>query len=222
MLVMLTDRTPGVVLPALEDDPKVAPLSVREVAGAVALSPEVLIVDGAENPGQAVAVLGEARDADPGVPRLVVVERADLDRFAWLEVAHDFLTPGATFAEIRLRLAILLARRGRDPEGVLRLGAVVLDRATYRATVDGAALDLTYKEFALLAFLAEHAGTVYTRPDLLREVWGFDFYGGTRTVDVHVRRLRAKLGPSHEAHIETVRGIGYRAVSRPRGTDDQS
>lgn len=98
----------------------------------------------------------------------------------------------------------------------------MLDRATYRATVDGAALDLTYKEFALLAFLAEHAGTVYTRPDLLREVWGFDFYGGTRTVDVHVRRLRAKLGPSHEAHIETVRGIGYRAVSRPRGTDDQS
>src|SRR5205814_1846678 len=84
------------------------------------------------------------------------------------------------------------------------------DTETYRVTAEGRPLDLTYKEFELLRFLAQHPGRVYTRPGLLREVWGYDFYGGTRTVDVHVRRLRAKLGPEHEHLIQTVRGVGYR------------
>jgi DNA-binding response OmpR family regulator len=92
----------------------------------------------------------------------------------------------------------------------VRLGPLVLDVDSYSVTVAGRPLDLTYKEFELLRFLAEHPGRVFTRPALLREVWGFDFYGGTRTVDVHVRRLRAKLGPEHEGLIETVRGVGYR------------
>jgi len=73
-------------------------------------------------------------------------------------------------------------------------------------------LDLTFKEFELLRHLAERPERVFTRPTLLREVWGYDFYGGTRTVDVHIRRLRAKLGPEHESLIETVRGVGYRAT----------
>src|SRR5690606_268760 len=73
-------------------------------------------------------------------------------------------------------------------------------------------LDLTYKEFELLKYLAQHAGRVFTRAQLLQEVWGYDFFGGTRTVDVHVRRLRAKLGPEHEALIGTVRNVGYKAV----------
>jgi DNA-binding response OmpR family regulator len=78
--------------------------------------------------------------------------------------------------------------------------------------VGGRALDLTFKEFELLRFLASHPGRVFTRPALLREVWGYDFYGGTRTVDVHIRRLRAKLGPEFEPLVETVRGVGYRAA----------
>ena len=77
-------------------------------------------------------------------------------------------------------------------------------------TAAGRSLDLTFKEFELLRFLATHPGRVCTRPALLREVWGYDFYGGTRTVDVHVRRLRAKLGAEHEHLIETVRSVGYR------------
>jgi DNA-binding response OmpR family regulator len=89
---------------------------------------------------------------------------------------------------------------------------MTLDADTYRVTVAGRPLDLTFKEFEVLRFLAAHAGRVFTRPTLLREVWGYDFYGGTRTVDVHVRRLRAKLGPEHEDLIETVRGVGYRAA----------
>jgi DNA-binding winged helix-turn-helix (wHTH) protein len=76
---------------------------------------------------------------------------------------------------------------------------------------------LTYKEFELLKYLAQHAGRVFTRAQLLQEVWGYDFFGGTRTVDVHVRRLRAKLGPEHEALIGTVRNVGYKAVRPARG-----
>ena len=90
---------------------------------------------------------------------------------------------------------------------------LALDIETYRVTASGCPLDLTYKEFELLRFLASNPGRVFTRPALLREVWGYDFYGGTRTVDVHVRRLRAKLGPEHEHLIETVRGVGYRSAT---------
>ena len=95
---------------------------------------------------------------------------------------------------------------------MIRLGALALDTETYRVTANGRSLDLTFKEFELLRFLASSPGRVFTRPTLLREVWGYDFYGGTRTVDVHVRRLRAKLGPEHEHLIETVRSVGYRAA----------
>ena len=76
----------------------------------------------------------------------------------------------------------------------------------------GRLLDLTYKEFELLKYLAQHPGRVFTRAQLLQEVWGYDYYGGTRTVDVHVRRLRAKLGSEHEVLIGTVRNVGYRFV----------
>jgi DNA-binding response OmpR family regulator len=95
---------------------------------------------------------------------------------------------------------------------VIRLGPLMIDTESYRVTADGRPLDLTFKEFELLRFLASAPGRVSTRPSLLREVWGYDFYGGTRTVDVHVRRLRAKLGPEYEHLIETVRGVGYRSA----------
>ena len=88
----------------------------------------------------------------------------------------------------------------------------MVDEDSYQVRLRGQPLDLTFKEFELLRFLASRPGRVSTRPALLREVWGYDFYGGTRTVDVHVRRLRAKLGPEHEHLIETVRGVGYRAA----------
>ena len=88
-------------------------------------------------------------------------------------------------------------------------------RRRYTARVRGRVLDLTFKEFELLKFLAQHPGRVFTRAQLLQEVWGYDYFGGTRTVDVHVRRLRAKLGPEHESLIGTVRNVGYRFVAQP-------
>ena len=92
------------------------------------------------------------------------------------------------------------------------LGELVIDEATYAARLRGRLLELTYKEFELLKYLAQHAGRVFTRAQLLQEVWGYDFFGGTRTVDVHVRRLRAKLGTEHEQMIGTVRNVGYKFV----------
>jgi DNA-binding response OmpR family regulator len=88
----------------------------------------------------------------------------------------------------------------------------VVDDASYTATIGSRLLDLTFKEFELLKYLAQHPGRVFTRDQLLQEVWGYDYFGGTRTVDVHVRRLRAKLGPEHETLIGTVRNVGYRFV----------
>jgi DNA-binding response OmpR family regulator len=127
-------------------------------------------------------------------------------------MAEDLLFPGAPEAEIRTRLAMLRRRHGAGDGTVVRLGPLAIDTESYRVSAGGRSLDLTFKEFELLRFLATHPGRVFTRPSLLREVWGYDFYGGTRTVDVHVRRLRAKLGPEHEHLVETVRSVGYRAA----------
>jgi DNA-binding winged helix-turn-helix (wHTH) protein len=132
----------------------------------------------------------------------------------------DILLPGTGPAEIDARLRLLVGRRGglanQESLGNVSLGELVIDEGTYTARLRGRPLDLTYKEFELLKYLAQHAGRVFTRAQLLQEVWGYDFFGGTRTVDVHVRRLRAKLGPEHEALIGTVRNVGYKAVRPAR------
>jgi DNA-binding response OmpR family regulator len=94
---------------------------------------------------------------------------------------------------------------------------VEVDEVTYTARLGKRTLDLTFKEFELLKHLAQHPGRVFTRQQLLAEVWGYDYYGGTRTVDVHVRRLRAKLGAENETLIGTVRNVGYRFVAPPPG-----
>src|ERR1700743_1459062 len=107
-----------------------------------------------------------------------------------------------------------------DAPDEIKSGDLTIDEATYSARLRGRALDLTFKEFELLKFLAQHPGRVFTRAHLLQEVWGYDYFGGTRTVDVHVRRLRAKLGAEHEALIGTVRNVGYRFV--PVKGDDGS
>ncbi len=214
-VVLLTDRTPAQVLPGAPPlllDLKTEHLSVATVAEALALGPDAVLVDAAENPGQGHAVLHALRERGPRIPVLVVVERKDVDRFPWEEVADDVIFPGAPEGEIRLRFALTRRRTGAGEETAMRLGPIVLDPSTYRVSIEGTPLDLTFKEFELLRYLAERRGRVFTRPALLREVWGYDFYGGTRTVDVHVRRLRSKLGPAHEGLIETVRGVGYRAA----------
>jgi DNA-binding response OmpR family regulator len=214
-IVLLSDRFPHDVLPALDSvglDVKTEPLAVASVADALDLSPELVMVDAGENSGQGHAVLRALREAGGRTPAVAVVERRDLDRFAWDQVADEILYPSAPETEIRVRLSMLRHRAGTGNGTTVRLGPLTLDTDTYQVRVAGRGLDLTYKEFELLRYLASWPGRVFTRPALLREVWGYDFYGGTRTVDVHVRRLRSKLGPEHESLIETVRGVGYRAA----------
>jgi DNA-binding response OmpR family regulator len=214
-LVLLSDRSPREALPALETiglDVKMEPLSVDSLVHLPDIAPDAILVDAGENPPHAHRILTALTAAGTRLPVVVIVERSDLDRFPWADVADDLLYPGAPEAEVRVRLGMLRRRIGGGQEASIRLGACAINSDTYQVTVDGRPLDLTYKEFELLKFLAQHAGRVFTRGALLREVWGYDFYGGTRTVDVHIRRLRAKLGPEHEHLIETVRGVGYRAA----------
>jgi len=216
-LALLSDRSPEAALPALLEvapDLKVEPLSMASLAHVLELEPESILVDAGENAPQAWSVLTELRARDARVPAMVVLERDQLERYPWHEVADELVYPGAPAAELRVRLAMLRRRAGAGDGTVIRLGAISIDTETYHVTVSGRPLDLTFKEFELLRHLAQHPGRAFTRPSLLREVWGYDFYGGTRTVDVHVRRLRAKLGPEHESLIETVRSVGYRAAEQ--------
>ena len=217
VLLLLSDRSPAQALPALDElrpDLKQEPLARMSLEHVRELQPGLLLVDAGENPGQAWAILTTLRRGEPELTVAVIVERTDLERFPWHEVADEFVYPGAPEAELRVRLAMLRHRAGEGEGSAVRLGDLAIDVDTYKVTAAGRPLDLTFKEFELLRFLATHPGRVYTRPALLREVWGYDFYGGTRTVDVHVRRLRAKLGPEREHLIETVRSVGYRAHER--------
>jgi DNA-binding response OmpR family regulator len=177
------------------------------------LAPAAVFADAAtgEDPGVAYTVLSALRTRAPRLATVAIVAAAALERYPWHEVADELVSPEISEAELRVRLAMLRRRTGGADEAEIRLGPLGLNTQTYRVAVDGRPLDLTYKEFELLRFLCQRPGLVFTREALLREVWGYDFYGGTRTVDVHVRRLRAKLGPEHEHLIETVRGVGYRA-----------
>ncbi|QVQ50612.1 response regulator transcription factor [Spiractinospora alimapuensis] len=134
--------------------------------------------------------------------------------------AADFLlsTAGPAEVEARLRLSVGQSETAGDQPGEIRRGDLTIDEATYTARLRARTLDLTFKEFELLKFLAQHPGRVFTRAQLLQEVWGYDYFGGTRTIDVHVRRLRAKLGSEYEALIGTVRNVGYRfVVTEPSG-----
>jgi DNA-binding response OmpR family regulator len=149
------------------------------------------------------------------VPLVVVVTEGGLAGLTAEWGVDEVLLDSAGPAEVEARLRLAAGRLAADgePEDVqITNGDVVIDEATYSARVKGRLLDLTYKEFELLKYLAQHPGRVFTRAQLLQEVWGYDYYGGTRTVDVHVRRLRAKLGSEHEVLIGTVRNVGYRFV----------
>jgi DNA-binding response OmpR family regulator len=149
------------------------------------------------------------------VPVLAVLTEGGLIAMSGEWAVDDFVLDTAGPAELDARLRLALERRAAestDVGGKLEIGELTIDETTYTARLSGTALDLTYKEFELLKFLALHPGRVFTRSHLVQEVWGYDYFGGTRTVDVHVRRLRAKLGAEHEALIGTVRNVGYKFV----------
>ncbi len=141
---------------------------------------------------------------DDSTALLLIVNNDQLKDFRLpVQVKADFIVHGATPEECSARISQLLW------PGFIVIDNMSINLATYQVKVAGEPLDLTYLEYALLAFLVTHPGRTYSRDALLRRVWGFDYYGGSRTVDVHVRRVRAKLGPELAQRLETVRGVGY-------------
>ncbi len=175
-------------------------------------TPEVVVVDSRTHPGAA----SECRrflGTECNLKELFVVAlltREQAMQADWTGI-DEFLTDPYDGEEMVSRLRLLLWRaRKINSDQIIKAGDLVIDLMNYDVSVDGVPVTLTFKEYELLRFLATHRGRVFTREALLDHVWGYDYYGGTRTVDVHVRRLRAKLSPDSESLIETVRNVGYR------------
>jgi len=211
VLVLTNAPTAEQVLPALE----LLSHRVRQIAAEPAQlvsAPDydVVIVDGRQDLVGAKSLCRLLRAAGQDAPLLLVVTEGGMSALSGDWGIDDVLLATAGPAETDARVRLALARRDEvaEPSRVQASG-VSIDEQSYSAKLHGRPLDLTYKEFQLLHFLATHPSRVFTREQLLSEVWGYDYFGGTRTVDVHVRRLRAKLG-DQEQIIGTVRNVGYR------------
>ena len=149
-------------------------------------------------------------------PLIIVTTEGDLSAINADWGITDVILDTAGPAEVDARIRIVIGKDAitqlaKNPSlKEIRSGDVVIDEDSYTAKIKGRTLDLTFKEFELLKYLAQHPGRVFSRSQLLQEIWGYDYFGGTRTVDVHIRRLRSKLGPEFESVIDTVRNVGYR------------
>ncbi len=222
LLLLTVDPHPESVLPSLSllaHNVRTAPTEVSSLLEAG--SADVAIVDARTDLAAARGLCRLLGTTGTSVPVVAVVNEGGLVAVNVEWGLDEILLPSTGPAEIDARLRLLVGRRGgtanQENLGKISLGELVIDEGTYTARLRGRPLDLTYKEFELLKYLAQHAGRVFTRAQLLQEVWGYDFFGGTRTVDVHVRRLRAKLGTEYESLIGTVRNVGYKAVRPARG-----
>ena len=213
------------VLPALGLLPHQVTVLPQDAAALVDRSlGDVLLVDARRDLMAARSFIRLLGAMGANVPVLAVLTEGGLIAMSAEWSVDDFVLDTAGPAELDARLRLALERHASQSDeinGRLEIGDLTIDETTYSARLSGAALDLTYKEFELLKFLAQHPGRVFTRSHLVQEVWGYDYFGGTRTVDVHVRRLRAKLGSEHEAMIGTVRNVGYKFVrpSEPKVRD---
>jgi DNA-binding response OmpR family regulator len=215
-LACLTGRPGGAteILPALEYlAHPVATLPLDGSSVDAAVSTDLVVVDATRDLSRAQALCRHLRAAGDHVAILVVMPEAGLAGLQRDWGASDFVLPTAGPAEVEARIRLLAQRpEAASPDAAIRVGELLVDPVSYQVRLRGRPLDLTFKEFELLRFLAARPGRVSTRAQLLQEVWGYDFFGGTRTVDVHVRRLRAKLGPEHESMIATIRGVGYKLL----------
>ena len=225
-LLLLTSTThpSAEVLPALALLPhQVRILPAEGSALLEAPDADVVLVDGRKELAHARDLCRLIRTTGIDSPLMLVVTEGGLAVVAADWGIDDVLlsTCGPAELEARLRLSIgrLAAQRDDDdPEAhVIRSGEVSVDESTYTAKLGGRHLDLTFKEFELLKYLVQHPGRVFTRDQLLQEVWGYDYFGGTRTVDVHVRRLREKL-PTLEEALVTVKQFGYKLLEQPPQT----
>lgn len=167
-----------------------------------------------ELPAEGVQVLPDIEKTlvdDGNIPLLLIVKEHMIQGLSLpVQIKSDFVVHGASADECSLRIRQLLWPGNESSvNDVVSIDGMTINLATYQVSVNDEPIDFTYLEYALLAFLVTHPGRTYSRDALLRRVWGFDYFGGSRTVDVHVRRVRAKLGPELSQHLETIRGVGY-------------
>jgi DNA-binding response OmpR family regulator len=229
-LVLLTTAAQPTteVLPALGLLGHQVTISEFDVSPLLTTNADAVLIDARFNLAGARAFTKVLATAELTLPVLAVLKEGGLVALSADWAVDDVLLDTAGPAEVDARLRLALARRSAVVEGepgMVKVGDLTIEESTYTARLKSGTLDLTYKEFELLKFLAQHPGRVFSRSHLLQEVWGYDYFGGTRTVDVHVRRLRAKLGVEYEAMIGTVRNVGYKFVKpaepglRARGGD---
>ena len=178
--------------------------------------PDLLCLD--ISSGAAVNGLG-ALLRDPelqgGAPLLAITAREQFYLVGPGSGVSDVIATPLDRDELKLRISRLVSAASAEDSQLLRRGELLIDQERYTVRLGDDAVDLTYKEYELLRFLAQNPGKAFTREMLLNQVWGYDYYGGARTVDVHIRRIRAKI-ERHEPYIETVRNVGYRFVEEPR------
>ena len=211
-----------------EDDFETALPTLKSFSPTVRRAPLTDDLDG-QPEGADVAIIDARKDLEaarsacrrltsdaPSVAVVALVAPADVVSVDVDWHADDVLLPAAGADELQARLRLAIARRRSAIDGTLKSGDLLLHPASFTGSLNGEDLGLTLTEFKLLNFLVQHAGRAFTRTRLMHEVWGYDCNGRVRTVDVHVRRLRAKLGPEHESMIDTVRGVGYMAATPPQ------
>ena len=216
LLLMSTAGDAEAVLPSLGLLPHQVTLVPLDATSLLhAPLPDVILVDATTALSSARALTRVVGTSGRHAPILLVVGEGGLPAVSTDWGFTDFVLAQAGPAELEARLRLATSPVGRDD--IISAGSVTIDEAGYTASINGRPLDLTYTEFELLKYLLQHPGRVFSREQLLSDVWGYDYFGGTRTVDVHVRRLRAKLGPEHEGLIGTVRNVGYRLVPEAKG-----
>lgn len=210
-LLILTRAVNSDVLPALGLlSHRTRQIPAEPAALLSAPSCDLVLVDGRSDLSSAKALCKILKTTGLNVPLMLILTEGGLTAVNADWGIDDVILEHAGPAEIDARIRLVIARQALDAmSNKIHASGVVIDEASYSAKVHGRPLDLTFKEFELLRFLATHPSRVFTREQLLSEVWGYDYFGGTRTVDVHVRRLRAKLGDL-ESLIGTVRNVGYR------------
>ena len=230
-ILMLTNSmgASAEVLPALallQHDVRVLPAEVSVLIDAPTV--DCIFVDARRDLPNTKAFTKLITTTGVSTPIVVITTEGGLSAVnADWQIADVILdTAGPAEVDARIRIVIgkdALVQLAKNPAlKEIRSGEVVIDEDSYTAKVKGRTLDLTFKEFELLKYLTQHPGRVFSRSQLLQEIWGYDYFGGTRTVDVHIRRLRSKLGPEFEAIIDTVRNVGYRFSSNNTAGSNQS
>jgi len=221
LLLTKTTQSSVEVLPALALLPHHVKILPAEASALLDAPPcDAVLVDGRHDLAQVRSLTRVIRTTGIECPLILILTEGGLTVAAADWGMDDVILTTAGPAELEARLRLGMGRiaagsdKADDDSHVISASGLVVDDVTYTAKLEGRSLDLTFKEFELLKFLAQHPGRVFSRQQLLQEVWGYDYFGGTRTVDVHVRRLRAKLGAENETLIGTVRNVGYRFVAK--------